>query len=184
MNLRINLGKIYEYLRIVMILYLLVLILLCHLVPLDDNTGELYLSSLMILISLIILREIFKSYRFCGVGDMLLFYGNSSKITWEADIKNGLVDHIYYWFSDSSFKYELDYKRCKMHRRCGYNEYHDFITEAGETCIEYRELLTKKYSGEYYENIKRDRYRGIVFRLILLSIISICLYNFIMRYVY
>lgn len=184
MNLRINLGKIYEYLRIVLILYLFTLIVLSHLVPLDDTTRDLYLSSIIILISLILLREIFKSYRFCGVGDMLLFYGNSSPITWEAEIKNGLVEHIYYWFSDSSFKYELDYQRCKIHRRCGYNEYQEFITKAGVTCGEYRELLSKTYSGEYYETLKKDRSRGVLFRLILLIIISLCLYNFIIRYVY
>lgn len=184
MDLKINLGKTYSYLREVLIFYLGMLIIISYLIPLDDNTGELYMLFLMGLIGLILIREICKSCRFCGVSDMLIFYGNSSKITWEASMKNGLVDHIYYSFSDSSFKYELDYQRCKMHRQCGFNEYMDFISKAGDTCLKYREFLSKNYSGEHYENLRKDRSRSILCRVILFTIIFFCLYNFINHYIY
>lgn len=178
MRIKINLGQIYDFLRYVIISYMVFLIGFSLYEPVDDYNGELYFGMVFILSLLIIIRQFFNYQRFCGVSDMLFYYGDLCHITWRADIRNGLVEHIYYSFDNSFFEYELDYIRCGINRRCGYNHYTDFLSRVGNECRSYREYLTKNHSGDAYEDLKVSRYRHTFLVVIALCIMLLSLYNY------
>lgn len=175
MSIRINLGKLYRYSRIVIILYILLIVISLEFYPIEYYGYEYY-GHIVLLSMIVIFRQILGRLRFCGVYDSL-YYNLKHEINWNLEVKNGLIEHIYYYFGDSIFEYEIDYERIGLYRRCGYNEYEDKRNQIGSTVQSYRMYLLKECSSTEYDDLKLDRNRHLIYSLIFVLIFLVICYK-------